>query len=159
MQNSTKECKVVCYVGNDGLTVLRCPKCDTTKTIDTNSQNFAFKTFKANCKCGVLIKGQIEFRRYYRKTVRLSGFYLHRETGIRGDIIVANISLMGAGFSCLGKHNLQKGDQLDITFTLDNPKRSTVTLWVEVQSINEKLVGVKRRDSEIQQPDLGFYLR
>jgi hypothetical protein len=151
--------EVVCYVGPDGLTILSCPNCETSKKIDTNNKDYAFKSFKAKCKCGVSIKGRFEYRQFYRKKVSLSGFYQHRKTGVRGNIIVENISLMGAGFTCLRKHDFQKGDQIEITFTLDNPNKSVVKLWVEVRNIKGRFVGVKRCDSQVAKPELGFYLR
>lgn len=159
MQKEVNEYKVICYVDKTGLTTLRCPQCGTAKTIDTTKKDYAFKTFRAKCKCGSRITGRFEFRRYYRKKVRLSGSYRHRNSGIRGKIIVEDISLMGIGFTCLRKHHFQKGDQLDITFTLDNPQKSTVTLWVIVHHIRDRFVGVQRCDSQLDQPDLGFYLR
>lgn len=151
--------EVVCYVGGDGVAVLCCPDCGSTKTIDANTKDYAFKTFKATCKCGASIRGRFEFRKYHRKKVKLSGSYKDRKTGVMGKILVENVSLIGIGFHCLRKNNFQKGDQLDITFTLDNPKKSVVKLWVEVRSIKDRFVGVKRCDSQVAQPELGFYLR
>ncbi len=151
--------EVVCYVGHDGLTTLSCPNCNATKTIDTNKKDYSFKSFKAKCKCGASIRGWFEFRRYFRKKVRLSGFYKQMKTGNRGYIIVENISLGGVGFRCITEHSIQRGDQLDITFTLDNPKQSKVTLKVEVLHINDRFIGVKRCDIDEMQPELGFYLR
>lgn len=151
--------EVVCYVDNAGLTVLRCPNCGTSKTIDTNNKNFAFKRFKAKCKCGASIRGRFEFRKYYRKYVELTGSYRDRKTGIKGKIVVENISLSGVGFRCLRKHDFQKGDQLELNFNLDNPAKSAVKLWVEVQRVRDGLVGVKRCDADIEKPELGFYLR
>ena len=151
--------EVICYVGRDGQTVLRCSNCGTAKPIDTNKKDFKFKTFKAKCKCGASIRGRFEFRQYYRKKVNLSGSYHNRKTGTRGDIIVENISLIGAGFRCFRNHNFQIGDHLDITFTLDNPKKSVVKLRVEVRNVMDRFVGVERCDTQLPQPELGFYLR
>jgi uncharacterized C2H2 Zn-finger protein len=159
MMQDIMEYRVTCYVGKDGRTVLRCPKCDTTKTIDTSNGHYAFRKFKATCQCGTLIKGQFEFRKHFRKKVRLSGAYKKRDTGVRGKIIVQDISLLGVGFSCLRKHHFQKGDQLDISFVLDNTKRSEVKLWVEVINIDDRFVGAKRCDPQLMQPELGFYLK
>ena len=159
MTQDIMEYRVTCYVGKDGRTVLRCPKCDVTKTIDTSDGNYSFRKFKATCQCGTLIKGQFEFRKHFRKKVNLSGVYKKRDTGVRGKIIIQNISLQGVGFNCLRKPSFQKGDQLDISFTLDNAKKSEVKLWVEVININDRFVGVKRCDAQIMQPELGFYLK
>lgn len=159
MENKVVEHKLVCYVGKDGLATLRCPECGTTKSIDTTDKDYAFKAFRARCKCGVHIKGQFEFRQYFRKKVRLAGMYRHRERGVQGKIVVENLSLMGVGFSCMRKHDFRAGDPLDITFTLDNKNRSKVSLWVVVENIRDRFVGAKRQDPHVVQPDLGFYLK
>jgi hypothetical protein len=151
--------KLVSYVGKDGLATLQCPQCGATKSVDTTNKDYAFKAFKAKCKCGAQIRGQFEFRQYYRKKVSLAGMYRHRKNGVRGKIIVENLSLMGLGFACLRKHDFQKGDQLDITFTLDNNNRTSITLWVVVENLQDRFVGARRQDLHVGQPDLGFYLK
>jgi hypothetical protein len=159
MGKDTAGNRIVCYVGKDGLAALRCPNCGTTKIIDTAKKNYAFKAFKATCKCGEQIRGQFEFRQYYRKKVNLSGRYRHRESGVQGKILVDNISLMGVGFTCMRKHRFKKGDHLDISFTLDNDRKSKVSLWVVVERLQDRFVGAKRQDPHVSQPDLGFYLK
>ena len=52
MKQDITEREVLCYVGSDGLTVLSCPNCETTKAIDTNHKDYTFKTFKVKCKLG-----------------------------------------------------------------------------------------------------------
>lgn len=158
MEKDVTEHRIVCYAGNDGRTLLRCPKCKTVKKIDVKN-HYLVKTFRTTCTCGSLIRGQFDFRRYYRKKVSLAGSFLQMESELQGEIIVENISGMGIGFSCFRKHDFQKGDYLDITFTLDNPKKSIVTLWIEVKNINEDFVGAKRCDTQLEQPDLDSYLR
>ena len=70
-----------------------------------------------------------------------------------------NLSLKGVGFTCLGRQDLKVGDNLEITFWLDNPKSSKIRLWVEVKSVSGSYIGAQRRDTQIAQPDLGFYLQ
>ena len=159
MTQDITEYRVTCYVGQDGRTVLRCPKCNITKTIDTTDRNYSFRKFRATCQCGAKIRGQFEFRKHFRKKVNLTGSYRRRDTGIRGKIVVEDISLQGVGFNCLRKPGFQKGDQLDLTFTLDNVNKSEIRLWVDVVNINDRFVGVKRCDPNIMQPELGFYLK
>ena len=159
MQKDVTGQKVVCYVGNEGQTLLRCPECKITKKIDVKKHHHLINTFKTTCACGAMIRGKFDFRRYYRKKVSLTGAYMHMESQARGEIRVENISGMGVGFSCLEAHHLQKGDYLDITFTLDNSNSSTVILWIEVMNINENYVGAKRCDTQLEQPDLDIYLR
>jgi hypothetical protein len=159
MQKKDNAHKVICYVSKAGLATLRCPECETTKTVDTTAQNYAFKTYRAKCKCGCEMNVQFEYRQYYRKKVKLPGTYQHRESGVQGKILVQDISLMGIGFNCLRKHDFKKGDKLDIKFTLDNRQKSRVSLRVAVLNTKGPFVGAERCDTNISQPDLGFYLR
>lgn len=153
-----QEYKLTCYVNQDGITVIRCPKCKTIERIDTNKKEHAVRHFRAKCRCGAAISGLNEFRCYNRKKVRLNGFYKNHKTGSEGLIIVGTISLMGLDFSCLEKHDLQMGDRLDITFNLDDRKASKVTLPVEVLHINNEFVGVKRCAHKKMQSELRSYL-
>lgn len=153
------EQRVVCYVGNEGQTLLRCPECKITRTIDVKKHHHLINSFKTTCTCGFTIRGKFDFRRYYRKRVCLPGAYLKAESEVRGEIRIENISGMGVGFSCLESHNLHKGDYLDIAFTLDNPDKSTVMLWIQVMNIHESFIGAKRCDTQLEQPDLDIYLR
>ncbi len=159
MPKDVKEYRVKCYVNQDGITVFRCPKCETTEIIDTNKSKYAFRSFRAKCRCGAVIAGLNEFRRCCRKKVHLKGFYKNRKTESEGDIFIENISLTGIDFRCLRKHNLQNGDRLDINFTLDNRKKSKVTLFVEVLHVDDGLIGVKRCDLKKMHPELLLYLR
>ena len=151
--------KVICYVGNEGKTLLRCPECKTTKKVDVKKHHNIINTFKTKCECGSTIRGKFDFRRYYRKKVDLTGSCQRMGSETRVGIKIDNISGMGVGFSCVEAHTMQKGDFLDITFTLNNPKNSTVTLWIEVMNINENFVGAKRCDTQLEQPDLDSFLR
>jgi hypothetical protein len=74
------------------------------------------------------------------------------------NIMVKNLSLMGVGFTCLGRPDLKVGDNLEIYFRLGNPKSSEIQLWVEVKSVSGYYIGAQRRDTRLAQPDLGFYL-
>lgn len=151
--------EVICYIGRDGIATLSCPNCKASKAIDTNKKGFAFRSFKAKCKCGESISGRFELRRHARKMVNLLGNYKNPKDGKTGDFDIENISLMGVAFRCFRKPAFQKGDHLDITFTLDNSVRSVVKLRVEVLKIEGRFVRVKRCNTESLQPTLGFYLR
>lgn len=159
MQGDTKEHNVVCYVNTEGITILQCPQCGNSKTIDTKGGDYALKSFRATCKCGAVLTGQFEFRRHYRKKVDLTGVYVHKKSGVQGKILIKDISLMGVGFSCVRKRGFQKGDALEVTFTLDDAKKTKVTLPVTVVYTRENFVGAQRSDKQTQQPALGFFLR
>jgi len=159
MTDDKNELIVTCYVNDDGKTTLKCPNCGMPKEIDATGFVFSRKPFKATCKCGTKFSGKFEFRTYFRKQVRLSGHYIHKTTKSQKNILVENLSLKGVGFTCLDRPNLKVGDSLEITFRLDNPKSSKIRLWVEVKSISGRYIGTQRRDTQLAQADLGFYLQ
>ena len=159
MTDGKNELIVTCYVNDDGKTTLKCPNCDMLKRIDATKYVFSRKPFKATCKCGTKFNGKFEFRTHFRKQVRLSGHYIHKITKSQKDILVENLSLKGVGFTCLDRPDLKVGDNLEITFWLDNPKSSKIRLWVEVKSVSGHYIGTQRRNSQLAQPDLGFYLQ
>ena len=159
MSDDKNELIVTCYVNDDGKTILKCPNCDIQKKIDVTKQVFSRKPFKVTCKCGTIFRGKFEFRTHYRKQVRLSGHYIHKITKSKENILVKNLSINGVGFTCLGRPDLKVGDNLEITFWLDNPKSSKIQLWVEVKSVSGQYIGAQRRDTQLAQPDLGFYLQ
>jgi hypothetical protein len=159
MKNEASEIDLTCHVAQNGQSVLCCPKCGESKTFHSDDGDHTYEPFKIKCSCGALIRARLEYRKSYRKKVSLSGSYQLRGNGAQGEVIVESISFGGIGFSCLRKPNLQKGEQLEIVFTLDNPRKSKIKLWVEVVHINQKYVGAKRCDTIIGQSDLGFYLK
>jgi hypothetical protein len=159
MTENQNEPTVTCYVNEDGKTNLKCPGCDTLKRIDASKYMFSPKPFKAKCKCGTTFHGRFEFRRHYRKKVRLAGHYIHKNTNQRGDILVENLSIRGVGFTCMDRPQFEVGDNIEITFWLDNPKSSKIILWVEIKNISGHYIGTLRRDTQLEQPDLGFYMQ
>jgi len=159
MTDDKNELIVTCYVNDDGKATLKCPNCNMRKEIDATKHVFSRKPFKSICKCGTRFSGKFEFRTHFRKQVRLSGHYIHKITKSKKNILVKNLSLKGVGFTCLGRPDLKVGDNLDITFWLDNRKSSKIQLWVEVKSVSGQYIGTQRRDTQLAQPDLGFYLQ
>jgi hypothetical protein len=159
MTDNPNEPTVTCFVNEDGKTTLKCPGCETVKKIDASKYMFSQKPFKATCKCGTTFHGKFEFRTHFRKKVRLAGHFIHRTTKFQKDILVENLSLKGVGFTCLDRPDLKVGDNLEITFWLDNPKSSKIQLWVEVRAVSGRYVGTQRCDTQLAQPDLGFYLQ
>ena len=159
MTADTKEPFVTCYVDENGKTTLKCPACDLLKRIDASKYIFNQKPFKASCKCGLTFQGRFEFRTHYRKQVRLAGHYIHKKTNQQGDMLVENLSIKGVGFTCLDRPKIKVGDNIEITFWLDNPRASKIQLWVEVKNISGNYIGAVRCNTQLAQPDLGFYLQ
>jgi len=66
------------FVGNSNQATIICPKCGLTKNIDATNFKNTKKRLKAKCKCGEVFQVTFEFRKHYRKNVRLPGEYIVR---------------------------------------------------------------------------------
>jgi hypothetical protein len=111
------------------------------------------------CKCKTATKVFLEFRKAFRKKVDLEGVYAKKnDDEQRGRIAVLNLSKKGIGFKTLAKHNLSKGDEIKVNFTLDNKTRSQIDAHAIVRSTNEDYVGCEFTDPTNLSGDLGFYL-
>ncbi len=64
------------YVNDTNQATIICPSCGFTKKIDTTKFRNTQKRVKAKCKCGEVFQVTFEFRKHYRKNVRLPGEYI-----------------------------------------------------------------------------------
>ena len=79
------------------------------------------------CRCQHAFTVLLDFRRHYRKQTSLPGTYeIPSEGGVGGGIIhINNISRGGVGFTVSGLHRIEKDQELQIEFQL-NDKNKTV---------------------------------
>jgi hypothetical protein len=82
------DCMTKFYVNDANQTTIICPKCGFAKMIDTTNYKKTQKRLKANCKCGEVFRFTLEFRKNYRKDVRLPGEYSAPKKGEKGEIVV-----------------------------------------------------------------------
>ncbi len=155
---STSDAQTV-YVQKDSTAVIKCPECGTAKSINVERFKGRRKSLKLRCKCDCSFRIVLEFRRAYRKETNLSGNYVRfapaKETG---RIVVKNISRLGVGFSTVAGHNLRKGDDIKITFTLDDGDRSGIDKNAVVRVVIDKYIGCEFTDQSQHDKTLGFYL-
>jgi hypothetical protein len=147
------------YVNDTNQTTIVCPKCGFAKAIDTTNYKKTQKRLKANCKCGEIFKFTLEFRKHYRKDVRLPGEYTIRQSGEKGEIMVLNLSLGGIQFTCFRPHRILTDDTIELKFNLDNPARTEIRRSAKVMWVRDRDVGVQYVESKSFERDLSFYLR
>jgi hypothetical protein len=126
--------------------------------MEAKSIKRASEGFSIRCRCGEIFKARVEFRKHYRKEVKLGGIYKNLQTGQQGKITVVDLSLGGIGFKTFADHDFQAGDSLEVNFNLDDKKTSTVTLKVEVIRTQDQYVATQINDEYWRKKDLGFYL-
>ena len=146
------------FINSQDQATILCPKCGTSKTVDVTELKIISSRLNVTCECGETFRTEIEFRKHYRKSVKLPGKYIHLNSPKRGELIVVNLSMTGLGFISGSPHGLKVGDNLEVFFRLDNSQRSEIRLKVIVRSIKDLFVGVDRTDTLICIQELGFYL-
>ena len=147
------------YVNDDNRATIICPKCAFTKEIDMTNFKNTQKRVKGKCRCGEVFGFTIEFRKNYRKKVKLSGTYHNNEKGKKGEIIVEDLSMSGIRFVNIGSDQISIDDTVEVTFTLDNSVRTEINKLVKVIWVKDKMVGAKFRGPKSFNSELGFYLR
>ncbi len=97
-------------------------------------------------------------RKYPRKTINLSGFFLNTRTKLKSKLFTQNISVRGIQFKSKSKHQIMIGDILLVNFTLKNNKQSHITREVKAVHIDNKIIGGEIINPPPFEPELGFYL-
>jgi hypothetical protein len=155
---SESEKVFIWYPTPQGVVTISCPKCNVCRWVEAKSIKKAKEGFVVRCRCGEVFKARVEFRKHYRKEVKLDGTFQNFRTGMQGKITVEDLSLGGIGFRTVVEHDFQMGDALEVNFNLDDKKCSAVSLRVEVQRIEAQFVGTQITDESWKMKDLGFYL-
>jgi PilZ domain len=146
------------YVDDTNQATIICPRCGFEKNIDVTDFKDTPKSLKAKCKCGETHRFTIEFRKKYRKNVRLPGEYIAKENREKEEIIIRELSLTGIRFESLKSHQISLDDILEVKFKLDNPLKSEIRKLVKVIWIKDRIVGAHYTETKFYEKDLGFYM-
>ena len=147
------------YVDYTNQVKITCPKCGLEKNINVFKFKDTHKGLKAKCKCGEVFRFTLDFRKYFRKNVRLSGEYFVQEKDEKGEILIEDISMTGINFATLKPHNFSRYDKVELKFTLDNPMKTRVQKLVKIIWTIDRTVGALFNDSKSIEKNLGFYLK
>jgi hypothetical protein len=146
------------YVYDDDQATIICDKCGFWKNIDTTNFKNTKKKVKAKCKCGEVFQFTIEFRKNYRKQVKLPGEYTIKGTKEKGEILVKDLSMRGIRFETVKPHKISTNDTLEVKFKLDNKKKSEICKKYKVMRVRGRTVGANYSDPFYNDQELGFYL-
>jgi hypothetical protein len=106
-EKENKSMKTV-YVDDTDQATIICANCGLSKNLDTTNFKNTQKRVKAKCRCGEVFRFTIEFRKNYRKKVRLPGEYIIKRTREKGEILVKDISMRGIRFETLRPPNFDR---------------------------------------------------
>ena len=146
------------YAGATNHVTVICPKCGLKKNINVFKYKDTHKRLKAKCKCGEIFRLSLEFRRFYRKTVRLTGEYFAQERDEKGEVLIKDISMTGINFEAIKPHNIAKHDAVEVKFTLDNPDNTELDTLVKIMWTKDLNVGGHFIDQVRYKQDLVLYL-
>ena len=147
------------YVDDTNIATVICPKCLIEKKIDVTKFRETQKKLKAKCRCGEVFRLTLEFRKHYRKKVRLPGEYFVQRKNEKGEILIEDISASGIRFSSLKPHYISRNDTVEVKFTLDNPMRTEIKQLIKIIWIIDRNIGAQYIDPKSLEKDLGFYLK
>lgn len=147
------------FVNPDGIAVVKCPGCEAVKTFKADKFKGSKHIPSVKCRCQKIFRIDIEFRKFYRKQTKLYGDYVLLPWKInRGKMMVVDVSRGGVGLKVMGMNRLAVGQEVRVSFTLDDKKTSLVERRAFVRSINKGYVGCEFFDNTIIDKALGFYL-
>ena len=147
------------YADETNIATIICPKCGLERKMDVTDFKDTHKRLKAKCRCGEVFRFTLEYRRHYRKKVRLQGEYSVQGKDEQGEILIEDISVSGIRFACLKPHYISRNDTVELKFTLDNPRRTQIQGLVTIIWIIDRNVGAEFVDPKSLEKDLGFYLK
>jgi PilZ domain len=147
------------YVDDSNQATIICPNCGFEKNLDVTNFRETHKRLKAKCRCGEVFRLSLEFRKHFRKKVRLHGEYFVRGKTEKGEIIVEDISLGGIRFESLNPHYISREDKVELRFALDNSMKTEIQTPVKIKWIIDRNVGGQFFDPKSIEQDLGTYLQ
>ncbi|MCG8473246.1 MAG: PilZ domain-containing protein [Desulfobacterales bacterium] len=147
------------FLGDSTSATFVCPKCERSRTSDI-SRILTAKArikIKCTCKCGHVFPVFIERRKYFRKTLDLSGV-IYSSAGDRKYIMaVKDLSQSGCRIKINTSFPFALEDVVQVEFNLDDNDRSFVSKEAVIRSINGPLLGLEFM--EIKKYDkIGQYL-
>jgi hypothetical protein len=146
------------YAGASNHVTVICPKCGLKKNINVFKYKETHKRLKAKCKCGEVFRLSLEFRRFHRRIVRLTGEYFVQEKDEKGEVLIKDISMTGINFEAIKPHNIAKHDTVEVKFTLDNSDKTELDTLVKIMWAKDLNVGGRFIDQGLYKQDLVLYL-
>jgi len=149
------------YVRPDESAVITCPHCGRQKVVPVGAYKGSKSHIKIRCGCKNVFTVDLEFRKKIRRKTQLHGKYKNfSRKDWRGDIVVKNISLDGLEFSTIDMDKFAVGDDVEVSFKLDNEERTTVRKEVFVRDIRKNTIGCEFKTSSeyTQDSSFGYYV-
>jgi uncharacterized Zn finger protein len=158
-KNYRKELTTVHVIDNK-FVVITCPFCGIMKKVVADKYKNIKHRVTVRCKCDSRFNVQFNFRKNYRKSVKIAGEFvtLSPKMSTKRVMTIYDLSITGLRFKMIDNVVVNKGDELLINFELDDAKRSFIRKKVVVQFTNDNLIGCEFTELALYEKELGFYL-
>jgi len=163
--NNHGENKQSVFPRGDGLVLLTCPHCGIQEPVSVDQFDQLGNAVRVTCPCKNRFNVMLEKRRFFRKTVRLDGYFsLSQESESNeasnttwGPMVVTDISKTGLQFTSRKANLIHLGDLLMVRFNLDNENQSLIHKPARVISVSGQEVGCQFEGADNYDITLGFY--
>jgi hypothetical protein len=143
-----------------------CPHCNRSREFNLNELQPDWPNpFKFECPCGTPSRVLLNFRKTYRKNVKLAGkFTLSSGTSkVEGNCLVPDISKTGMRIRLVSSQTILKDQLIDVRFALDDKSQTELDVRGTVRRITSDqgrlMLGLEFGPlNAYQQETLGFYL-
>lgn len=163
------------YITGNNTVQIQCPDCAKSRSVPVST--LKKHLLKVRCSCGTLFGLELEFRRHFRREMRLDGVFrnLSQEAEEQGaDVLVryqgtkkgpgaanctiTNLSRGGLGFVTKAAHTIRTGQELQLEFALDNTVGTFIVKKALVRVVRDRYIGCQFTDADRPDATLGFYL-
>ncbi|MBI5551843.1 MAG: zinc ribbon domain-containing protein [Desulfobacterales bacterium] len=151
---------------DDGLVLLTCPACGILAPVALDQFDKLGNAIRVSCSCGKQFTAVLEKRRFFRKSVRLEGYFssggdlgpIGAEGTLWGTMVVKDLSRAGLRFAAAKASLLHPGDLVMVRFNLDNANQALIHKPARVIAITSHGVGCRFEGADKYDITLGFYL-
>lgn len=141
------------YVDNNQ-TVFICPSCHKEQYI--NVKNFDKKILNIKCECTVITTINLEYRKYFRKTISILGKLYTKN--FKANILIVDLSIQGLKFKFITQSKfyniLELHEIINISFTLNG---KSITKRCKIKNKYEEFIGIQFMDENFSR-NIGFFL-
>lgn len=147
------------YIRPDNKAVITCPHCGQQKVILPSSFKGHNYRLKVKCYCKKTFLVHLEHRKHLRKKTKLEGAYINHSQNDRSKpLLIQDISMTGLAFTYFNVKHFIEGDELSITFNLDDYRRTEISKDVIVSNVRQNSVGCVYETAEKDFSHLGYYI-
>lgn len=151
---------IIVHVDRDNFGNIYCPYCGAKKRVSIKKFKNRKHKLTIRCMCENRFDAQLNFRRYYRKTVALPGEVLISSSNMSAwrEMEVCDLSRSGLRFKLVGSAVINKGDTLRVRFSFETKKSVLLDNEVIVNFVDGVFFGCEFTDLALEEKELGFFL-